>query len=257
MACYLIDLDGTIYCGREPLPCAAAFIEYLSRTRQPYRFLTNAPEKSPRESERKLRGRGVPAPKGAVITSSILAGDYIKELSPKNDHPRTAVFGTAFLRRYAALRGLSLTEENPEFLLMSFSEKLTMGDVQRACGLIRQGARFLATNPDDLIPSEEGPLPHLGGILQAITAATGVQPLIAGKPSAHLRQYFTHLFQCRAEEIRVIGDRLDTDMGFARNCGFQAWLLLTGSTTPEEAARNPADFDRCFCGMQEIMEERP
>ena len=230
MACYLIDLDGTIYCGREPLPCAAEFIEYLGRTGQPYRFLTNAPEKSPREIERKLRRLGIPTPKGAVITSSILAVDYIKELA-ENEQPRTAVFGAPFLQRYAALRGLCLTEENPEFVLVSFS--------------------------DDLIPSEEGPLPHLGGILQAITAATGIQPLIAGKPSAHLRQYFTRLFQCQAEEIRVIGDRLDTDMGFARNCGFQAWLLLTGSTTPEDAACNPGDFDRCFCGMREIMEEHP
>lgn len=256
MACYLIDLDGTIYRGREPLPCAAEFIEYLGRSGQPYRFLTNAPEKSPREIERKLRRLGIPTPKGTVITSSILAVDYIKELA-ENGQPRTAVFGTPFLQRYAALRGLCLTEQNPEFVLVSFSEELTMGCVRRACGLIRQGARFLATNPDDLIPSEEGPLPHLGGILQAITAATGIQPLIAGKPSAHLRQYFTRLFQCRAEEICVIGDRLDTDMGFARNCGFQAWLLLTGSTTPEEAARNPGDFDRCFYGMREIMEEHP
>ena len=98
MACYLIDLDGTIYCGREPLPCAAEFIEYLGRTGQPYRFLTNAPEKSPREIERKLRRLGIPTPKGAVITSSILAVDYIKELA-ENEQPRTAVFGAPFLQR--------------------------------------------------------------------------------------------------------------------------------------------------------------
>ena len=69
-----------------------------------------------------------------------------------------------------------------------------MGDIRRACGLIRRGARFTATHPDRLIPGEGGLLPYMGGILEAMTAATGVEPIIAGKPSGHIRGYFTRLF---------------------------------------------------------------
>lgn len=255
MSCYIIDLDGTIYQGRAALPCAAEFIEYLNRTGQDYRFLTNAPERTPARIEQMLRRIGIPAGSGSVITSGILAVDLVRELAQKKEPPRTAVLGTPFLKKYAELCGLNVTNQNAEFLLLSFSETLTMGDVRLACSLIRRGAGFVATNPDDLIPGEEGPVPHLGGIIQAITAATGIRPLIAGKPSGRLRRYFTDLFGCSADEIRVVGDRLDTDMTFARNCGFEAWLLLTGSTGAETASSHKEGYDRCFEGIPEMMKE--
>ncbi len=254
MPCYLIDLDGTIYRGREVLPGAAAFVEALERAGRPYRFLTNAAERDPREIEGTLRRMGVPAPEGAVVSAAHLAADLLRELSGE-EHPRAAVFGTEFFREFCRREGLVLTEEGPEFLLMSFSEELTMGDIRRACGLIRRGARFTATHPDRLIPGEGGLLPYMGGILEAMTAATGVEPIIAGKPSGHIRGYFTRLFGCPAGDIRMVGDQLETDMALARNCGFEAWLLLTGSTSPEEAARHPGEFDRCFAGMGEVLEE--
>lgn len=275
--CYLIDLDGTVYCGSRPIPQAAALIEQLNRTGQPYRFLTNAPERSPRRIEEKLRQMGIPAGKGSVLTAGTLAVDYLLGQRLPGAPLRVAILGNAYLRRLASLRGLTVVpvegphglkksgpgqagasagggtgRELPDWVLISFDEEITLGQIRQACRLVRRGVPLLATNPDDLIPSEDGLLPHTGAILHAVTQATGVSPRIAGKPSGSLGSYFTRLFDCPAGEIRVVGDRLDTDMDFARRCGFQAWLVLTGSTDRETARLHRRQYDRCFAHIGEI-----
>lgn len=246
---YLIDLDGTVYRGLKVLNGASDLIRKMNEKNLPYRFLTNAPEVSPGDILQKLHKMDVPAREGTVITSAILA---VSVISQREKHPRTAVFGNAFLRQYAQSQGLVLTRQDPDYVLMSFCPEMTMADVNLACQLIRRGATFVATNPDDSIPSEQGAVPHLGGVLVSMTAATGIKPFIAGKPSSYLRTYFTRLFDCEASDIRVIGDRLDTDMGFARSCGFKGWLVLTGSTSQKEAFEDRSQYDHCFQSVEEI-----
>lgn len=252
MACYLIDLDGTIYCGPRPLPYAAEFIRRLNQAGRPYRFLTNAPERSPRLVERELRRMGIPAAKGSVLSAGVLSVEYLAGQKKKDKPLRVCLLGNRYIRRLAALKGLVLTDKDPDWLLVSFGEEVTIGEIRQACRLIRRGVPFLATNPDDLIPSADGLMPHTGAILRAITQATGVEPLMIGKPSNSLGKSFLRLFGCTAQEIRVIGDRLDTDMAFARSCGFQAWLMLTGSTGRQQALEAKGQFDRSFSSMEEL-----
>ena len=252
MACYLIDLDGTIYCGPQPLPYAGAFIQRLNRAQCPYRFLTNAPERSPRLVERELRRMGVPARKGSVLSAGVLAIEYLTQQRPQDRPLRVYLLGNRYIRRLASLKGLLLTDQEPDWVMVSFGEEVTIGEIRQACRLIRRGVKFLATNPDPLIPSADGLMPHTGAILGAIAQATGVEPLMIGKPSNSLGAAFTQLFGCKPQDIRVIGDRLDTDMAFARSCGFEAWLMLTGSTGPEEAFAAREQFDRSFSSMEEL-----
>ena len=114
MPCYLIDLDGTIYRGREVLPGAAAFVEALERAGRPYRFLTNAAERDPREIEGTLRRMGVPAPEGAVVSAAHLAADLLRELSGE-EHPRRRFSARSFSGSSAAGRGWSLRRRDRSF----------------------------------------------------------------------------------------------------------------------------------------------
>lgn len=252
MRCYIIDLDGTIYRGSNPLPYAADFISRLNDEGIKYVFFTNSPEQNPQAIENLLHSLSIPAQRKRVITSGTLAIEYlVKKTSPKKP-VRVNILGSRYLKTQATLCGLMVTQDQPDYVLASFSNDIVMREITKACQQIRMGAKFIATNPDDVIPSDEGLVPHTGAIIYAITCATGVTPFIIGKPSVYLMEYFTAFFGCSADDICVVGDRLDTDMLFAKNCGFQAYLVLTGITSSDHAFACHNDFDRCFENLKEL-----
>lgn len=250
---YLIDLDGTIYCGRQPLPHAGDFIRLLNRRQIPYRFLTNAPENHPEDIERRLVDMGVPAQPGTVVTAAMLAVDCLVEMALREPVRRVRVLGDEYLKHLVQDRGFLLDEDRPDCVLVSFARSITVGEIQDASCQIREGARFIATNPDDQIPSERGLVPHTGFIVETIAACSGVRPVMAGKPSPALKGRYLTIFGCRPEQIVVVGDRLDTDMAFARACGFGAYLMLTGAVSRQEAARHPEAYDRLFDGLDQMI----
>lgn len=95
-------------------------------------------------------------------------------------------------------------------------------------------------------------MPHTGAILRAITQATGVEPLMIGKPSNSLGKSFLHLFGCTAQEIRVIGDRLDTDMAFARQLRLSGLADAHRKHRRQQALEAKGQFDRSFSSMEEL-----
>lgn len=250
---YLIDLDGTVYCGRNPLPHAADFIGLLNRRQVPYRFVTNAPENHPADIERRLEAMGIPAQPGTVVTAAMLAVDCLQDMAGREPIRRVSVLGDEYLKGLVAQKGFILDKERSDCVLVSFARSITAGEIQDASCQIREGARFIATNPDDQIPSERGLVPHTGFIVETIAACSGVEPVMAGKPSAAMKKVYPALFGCRPEQIRVVGDRLDTDMAFARACGFRAYLMLTGAVSHREAMERPQAYDRVFENMAELI----
>ncbi|MBL6961180.1 MAG: HAD-IA family hydrolase, partial [Anaerolineales bacterium] len=93
---------------------------------------------------------------------------------------------------------------------------------------------YYATNPDNTYPSTFGQLPGAGSIIAALTAATGVDPIVAGKPEPYLFNLAMQQMGVSPEETLVVGDRLETDILGGRNAGCKTALVLTGVATREE-----------------------
>jgi hypothetical protein len=91
---------------------------------------------------------------------------------------------------------------------------------------VRAGLPWMATNTDLTVPTAYGPAPGNGTLVAAVTAATGKQPEVAGKPQPTLFREAVEKYQ--AERPLVIGDRLDTDLQGARAAGLDGLLVLTG-----------------------------
>ena len=66
-----------------------------------------------------------------------------------------------------------------------------------------------------------------------LATATGVQPLVAGKPEPPLHR--ESVLRTGAKHPLVVGDRLDTDIEGAHRVGTDSMLVLTGVTGPAEA----------------------
>ncbi len=234
----LIDLDGTIYRGERPIEHAAAFIEYLKRIGKKYLFVTNCPWNSPARIAKKLKTMGIDAGGGRVLSSGVVALEYIRE-----HHPGRKVYaiGSQDYLEMLASGGIILSDDEPDIVLVGFDPDFTYAKMEAASAFILRGALFLGTNIDATIPHGDAIIPHTGAILASIATATGKTPTCFGKPSHFMLDAATKVMGCGKDECVVIGDRIDTDIACAVSNGIPGYLVLTGSSTRETLRETVAD----------------
>jgi 4-nitrophenyl phosphatase len=226
----LLDLDGTLYHGNVMIPGADRFMKLLIDINLPFRYVTNNSSLTPDAFAARLRGMGLPAAPEDVCTSASAAAEYIA-----SNHPgaRVYIIGETGLREAAKNAGLEPVETGADFVLQGIDRELTYTKVAGAVGQLLEGAKFVMTNPDLLLPSEHGLIPGAGSIGAMIQAASGQAPTIIGKPSAILMNYALKRLDARADQTWVIGDNLATDIGAGKAAGCGTALVLTGLTTAE------------------------
>jgi HAD-superfamily subfamily IIA hydrolase, TIGR01457 len=224
----LLDLDGTLYHGTQRIDGADLLIRQLREWGLPYRFVTNNSTVSPEAVAERLQKMGVAAEPGDVCTSAQAAAQYIANKKPAAS---VLVIGESGLLEAVEAAGLQLTDEQPEFVLQGLDRQLSYDRLTKAVRSIHQGAEFVLTNPDLLLPGEGGLFPGAGSIGAMLTAAGGKEPTLVGKPSKILMDYSLRQIGLSAGETWVIGDNLATDIAAGHAAGCGTILVLTGLTT--------------------------
>ncbi|WP_438434234.1 TIGR01457 family HAD-type hydrolase [Gorillibacterium sp. sgz500922] len=240
---YIIDLDGTLYAGTEPIPEAAPFLAKLKEEGSPYLFVTNNSSRTPEEVARHLREVArIPAEPEDVLTSAQAAARYQADAAPGS---RVYAIGEAGLLRALKAAGLVLVDdpaaEPPDAVIQGIDRAFSYAKLHAASAAIRAGAAFIATNPDLQLPTELGLTPGSGSLAAAIRAASGREPVWIGKPSPIIMDYAVQKLGLPPGEIWVVGDNLRTDIagGLAAGCR-TAWVLtgIAAGTDPDEQMRS-------------------
>lgn len=242
---YIIDLDGTIYQDREALPYAADFIRYLDEHERHYAFYTNCPERTPEILQNALKQIGIQVPASKIFTSGVVTIEYLLEQVQAS--PVIYLIGSPAYHAMVRAAGITVLEsrERPaDYVVVAFDKEFHYTKLRDACYHVEHGAQLLATNRDETIPTPEGPIPHTGAILSAVECATKRKALILGKPSRYSCQALQRHLDCGLAEMCMVGDRLDTDMQFAKANGFAAFLMLTGSTCETDILRSQQSLYR-------------
>ena len=130
----------------------------------------------------------------------------------------------------------------------------TYAKLVRASDAVRNGARFIATNPDVTGPSAEGPLPATGSVAAMITKATGREPYFVGKPNPMMFRSALNRIEAHSENTVMVGDRMDTDVVAGIEAGLETILVLTGSTTVEDVDRYPFRPSRVLPSIAEAID---
>ena len=226
---FLIDLDGTMYAGRSAIPHAATFVATLRRRNVPYLFVTNNSSRTPEAVAAHLTALGIPAEGREVVTSSQAAARYIVE---QRAGSRVYIIGEDGLRNALLEAGLEPVEERPDFVVQGIDRQFDYNKLERAVRHIMNGAVYVLTNPDLLMPSDGRLVPGAGAISGAIRAAAQVEPVVIGKPSARIMQFALQRLEAEAE-VWVVGDNPATDVGAGRSAGLRTALVLTGIANRE------------------------
>jgi glycerol 3-phosphatase-2 len=236
----LLDLDGVIYIGSQPVPGAAEALAQARQGGQRAAFVTNNASRSPSRIAAQLTGLGVPATAADVVTSAQAAARLLAERLPAG--APVLVAGGTGLRialRERNLRPVSAAAEHPQAVVQGYSPDLSYALLAQAALAIRAGAWYVATNADQTLPGPQGLQPGNGSIIALLVAATGVRPVVAGKPETPL--HAESVQRTGAKRPLVIGDRLDTDIEGAVRGHADSLLVLTGVSTPSDAIVAPPE----------------
>lgn len=242
----LIDLDGVVYTGRIPIPGAAGFLAEARRRGLHFLLVTNNSTTSPELVAERLRGMQIDVQPGEILTSAQAAVGYVKLHAESG--ARVRIVGEAGLRQEAEQEGFVVVEDGEaqaEWVIAGLDRAFTYAKLASATRDILGGARFVATNADALLPVEGGQVvPGAGTMIAAIHTATGVDPVVLGKPEPGLFEHgLRRLGGLAPGDVAMIGDRMDTDVDGGRRAGLRTILVLTGVTTPAQAtaAEPPPD----------------
>lgn len=239
---FLIDLDGTFYLGPNLFPWSMPFMNSLKKQGKQYLFLTNNSSASRRYYAEKISGMGFATTPSDVFSSTTATIIYLKK---HYADARIYVLGTPFMEDELQEDDINLVQDEPDIVLLGFDKTLTYQKLQNACYWIRKGKTYIATHPDLNCPTENGPIPDTGAMIELIAASTERRPdVIIGKPYPPIIDALFELYPYHRDEVAIVGDRLYTDIQTGVNAGIVSVLVLSGETTQEmyDAWNGTADF---------------
>jgi len=247
---FLIDLDGTLYLGNQVIPGAADFITTLRENDKRFLILSNNSSKSRKSYQEKLRQLKIEVELTEILTSTIASADFII-----TNFPRAKVYpvGTPDFEAELISLGIDIDYSNADTVLLGFDTTLTYEKLRIATKFIFEGARFIATHGDVLCPTENGFIPDIGTFIPLFERATGVSPLIIGKPNKSMIDSALGRLQIPVNNVGMIGDRLYTDMKMANTFGLASILVLSGETTADELIFVEPKPDFVFRSVREMI----
>ena len=249
---WLMDMDGVLVREEHPIPGADRFIARLRELGTRFLVLTNNSIYTRRDLAARLRASGLDVPETAIWTSALATARFLEDQRPGGS---AFVIGEAGLTTALHDAGYTLTEREPDYVVLGETRTYSFERITQAIRLVASGARFIATNPDATGPSLEGPMPATGSVAALISRATGVEPYFVGKPNPLMMRSALNAIDAHSETAAMIGDRMDTDVVSGLEAGMETILVLTGLTTRAEAERYPYRASRIVDSIADLLDE--
>ena len=233
----ILDMDGVIWKADAPIGDLPAIFKRIRARGLKYVFATNNSTRTSEQYVEVLKELGVDVEPWQIVTSSHGVAHAVAQKFP----PGTKVFmiGEDGIRMALEERRFEIlsVEEAPQaqVVVMGIDRTINFQKVVEATLLVRNGIPFYATNTDKTFPTPRGEIPGSGAWISVITTATGIQPIIAGKPFPFLMELSLEKLGTTKEETLVVGDRLETDIAAGQAVGCPTALVLSGVSTKEQA----------------------
>jgi NagD protein len=246
---FLFDIDGTLVLGDRPggeggraLPGAIDLLERLRQQNVPVAFCTNGSNKPPTDYARHLRAAGIEVGDDACFTPALVSARVIEREVPS---PSVLVLGGPSLAEPLHERGIDVVEwqqaEQANAILVGNHLDVTGRELEAACKAAWNGAALFVTSNVSAYAIKGGRAVGIAGaVAAAITHVSGVRPTVTGKPASEVMTVAAELTGLAPDRMAVVGDDLRLEIAMARGTGATGILVLTGTSTAEEAAALPA-----------------
>jgi NagD protein len=249
---WLMDMDGVLVREQDAVPGAPEFIARLTELGIPFLLLTNNSIYTPRDLAARLMRTGLEVPEESIWTSALATAQFLYDQRPGGS---AFVIGESGLTTALHQKGYTLTERDPDYVILGETRTYSFERITQAIRLISAGSRFIATNPDNVGPTPDGPLPATGSVAALVSRATGVDPYYVGKPNPLMMRSALNAIDAHSETTAMIGDRMDTDIVAGIEAGLETILVRTGVTQVGEEDRYSYRPSRIVESVAELIEE--
>jgi phosphoglycolate/pyridoxal phosphate phosphatase family enzyme len=249
----LVDLDGVVYRGAEPVPGVAAVLAARAAAGDDVVYVTNNSMWYRADYVTRLESMGAPVTPDLIVSSARATALYLRDLEPpvkrvlvlggpglvhevRDVGIEVVLAGDAADRWQANGRDAAAAVGSVDTVVVGLDLDVTYARLACAAEAVRAGARFIATNRDPVYPMEKGLMPGAGSIVAAVATASGHEPISIGKPGPLLLQVAAHAIGGDVAQAVMIGDSLVTDVPAAHAVGARSVLMLTGITTRAQVA---------------------
>ena len=223
----IIDMDGVLWRGEQPLPRLPEFFDTLRELGVQFVLATNNASRTGNQYVQRLLRFGAAVNEDEVLTSPQATAAWLAANAP---NARIFTIGEQGLSSELTRAGLKVLQpedaQQATHVVVGIDREMNYGKLVEACLAIRAGATFVGTNPDVTFPSERGIVPGNGATLAALEVSN----------------------------TAVLGDRLDTDILAGRNAGLPTILVLTGVSGRDEAETGPIRPDFIFKDIGEVAD---
>lgn len=249
----IIDVDGVLWHGKQPLPGVPAFFDFLSAHEIAFVIATNNSARPASDITNRLKRMGVSIDDDKILTSAEATARSLPRIVP--NAKRILVVGGDGLVSALTQAGYEIVDQDADAVVAGLDLGVTYEKLKRASREIRRGAKFIGTNSDKTFPLEDGVAPGAGAILAAIQTATDVTPIVIGKPEHAMFDIAIEKMCATRESTAMLGDRLDTDIDGAHRAGLKSMLVMTGVTSPEILAQSSIKPDWTCANLDVLREE--
>ena len=248
---FFFDLDGTLYLGNKLFDGVIEMLEALKIQGKRYFFLSNNSSKSTSDYLKKLNKLNLNATRENIILSQHPTISYLK----KNNYKTVFLLGNESLKKEFIKEGFTLSESNPEIIVLAFDQELTYNRLTKASHWLQKGVPYIATHLDDKCPTEDGFIPDAGGIAALLYKTTERMPVVLGKPSKEMLLFKLRDIKVKPQDAVMFGDRLYTDIKMGIDAGVTTCCVLSGETTLEMINKSKSEKpDFIINGIWEILE---
>jgi 4-nitrophenyl phosphatase len=254
---FILDVDGVIGRGDKPIPKAVKAVNKLISMGKKVVFVSNNSTRSRSIYMQRFRDFGVEISEEQVFLTTYVTATYIRQ-----NYGRSKVFttGEAGLVEELRLAGHEIVDyKDAEILVVGSNRQISFEILTKALRMcLDRDKVYVATNPDKIFPSEDGPVPGTGMLIGALYWITGRMPdCICGKPERVMMEEALNYLKLKAQDVVVVGDQVDVDVVAGRKIGAKTLLVLSGVTTKdnlEEMIRKFGEPDYVLNDLSEIFQ---
>jgi HAD superfamily hydrolase (TIGR01458 family) len=231
----LLDLDGVVYVGDDPVPGAAAAVDWLAREGIPHRFLTNTTSRPRQAVVDRLTGLGVTATADQVLTPAVAAVEWLRRR--RVDRPALFV-PVATAAEFADLDPLAPGAEDGAGAVVvgDLGGEWDFATLNRAFRLLMGDARppLIALGMTRYWRAEDGLRLDAGAFVRALEYAAGRTAIVLGKPDPAFYGTAVEGLDLPADQVVMIGDDISIDVEGAQRAGLAGVLVRTGKFAPSD-----------------------
>ncbi len=226
----LLDIDGTLMTGNEPIPGAETAIRFLQDNNIPYRYISNGTRKSRKNVLKKLERLGVPVSIDEIYTPAIAAIQYLRDRNIRTCN----LLITDDLMEDILEAGIIHNPDAPTVVVGDAGDRFTYASMNAAFRSLMQGGELIALEKDRYWKDVDGLSLSAGPFVTALEFSAGCTAVVMGKPSPHFFLAALKDWNIQRNQILMIGDDIMTDVKGAQDAGLLGAITFTGKYRQEE-----------------------